>query len=144
MRMAFCSVVAILLIGCNRTPPPPGMAFSPGSYLSPTGQYKLVVDVLADGVIQYEVKDTAADQTQFSDGGFSKYQRWFFYWSPGDELWVYSSDDGTFAVWSKNADGSWTRQNVKDTPQYREAMPQPVVDYLPDSLKKMWDVAKPT
>ena len=140
--------------GCNRNPKGSGAASSPtkvaqvlidsdGTYLLDPGDYKLVVSLQPDGgghLVAYELREPVADAVVASGDAGGNASRWFFYWSVDQELWVHSSDVGTF-VWRKQSGAGYQRHLVTDDATIR-GMPAAVFDALPDSLKRRWSAKR--
>ncbi len=115
---------------------------SDGTYLLDPGDYKLVVSLQPDGgghLVAYELREPMADAVVASGDAGGNTSRWFFYWSADRELWVHSSDVGTY-VW-KQANTGYQRHLVTDDATIRE-MPDAVFDALPDSLKRRWSAKR--
>lgn len=110
-----------------------------GTYLLDPGGYKLVISLEPDGgghLVVYELHEPVAGAVVASGDAGSNASRWFFYWSVDRELWVHSSDVGTF-VWQWQSDAGYQRRMVADNATIRR-MPDAVFDALPKSLKKEW------
>lgn len=137
MRYTAICLLLLVLASCGRTPTPPGLVVKGGTYPSPSGRYNLVVDVSGNGIVSYSVSDAASQAALLSDGGFSTYQRWCFYWDRDDRLWTYNSDMGPFALWSVDPGGQWVRQDIRAGSPLLAEVPGPVYDFLPGSLKKV-------
>ena len=134
------TVLAIFLVSCGRSTPASGLIVRAGDYASDSGAFSLKVNVTANGIVNYTVTDVATNATVLSDGGFSTYHRWSFYWDENDRLWTQNSDMGPFGVWSPESDGQWTMKVVDKGSPLLVDMPVPVYDHLPSTLKKLLDI----
>lgn len=115
---------------------PAGIIVQPGVYPSPDGRWILRVVETRNGIITYMVTDPAGTRTVVSDGGFSTYHRWFFFWDQQNQLWTYNSDMGPFGTWYESPDGKWYRSPVAGGASRPGAVPPQVYEALPDRLKK--------
>ncbi|MCX7683572.1 MAG: hypothetical protein N2508_16650 [Anaerolineae bacterium] len=102
---------------------PPEVATSERPAISPSGEYVLVIVSGYDGVARFQsfqiVRRHAAATGERSallgETVYAALERFasrhttYFLWGPGDRVWVYSGDVGTF-FWERNAEtGLWEK-----------------------------------
>jgi hypothetical protein len=122
-----------LTVGCGRRS---GVIERPGSYPSPGGGLVLSVRIDGKGLVQYHVEEPTSGKTVFTNGGFSTYHRWFFYWDTGSRLWCHDSDMGGLSLWQDDGTGTWSHTDLHAGSALVGTIPAPVLERLPDTTRK--------
>ncbi|MEX0775813.1 MAG: hypothetical protein WD042_08895 [Phycisphaeraceae bacterium] len=110
-----------------------------GVYQLSPGDYRLIVKLQPDDnghLVTYELHAPVSDALIVSGDAGAASARWFLFWSVDHELWVHSSDIGTF-IWQKDPNLGYQRHTVTGGLEVRR-MPDMVFDSLPESLKRRW------
>jgi hypothetical protein len=126
-------IVLVAVVGCGSRSHSSSVIDSPGKFPSPGGKYVLKVVVTPQSIVTYSVAQIDSSQQLFSGSAGSTYQRWFFFWDKQGNLWVYSSDIGSW-VW-KSSDGVFTEVPLADAVKSMQ-VPDEVKSALPESVKK--------
>jgi hypothetical protein len=132
----------VQLTACNRGSGknPAGVINRAGTYiLTPSvagsqGNLILTVALTPDGnghLVTFTLADAKSNTVLASGDAGSNGSRWFFYWSASGDLWVHSSDIGSY-VWQKQNDGPYKRRLVEADMK----IPTPVFNAMPSSLQK--------
>jgi hypothetical protein len=107
--------VAMLAVVCGCRSRKSDALASPGhDVVSPSGKLKLAVaeeDSPGGRMLRFEIRDaTAPGQVLYRcPDAFSARHRTFFLWGPGDAVWVYSGDVGTY-VWLERQRSRWEKE----------------------------------
>ena len=137
MRLILISILCLFATSCGRGSTTQSVIKVAGTYPSPDGRHVLHVTRTGGGIINYSVTDAAGEATGASGGGFSTYHRWFFYWDSANRLWTYNSDKGPFAVHAEKSAKVWHTTLVDASSPLITAMPEPVRENLPETLKRV-------
>jgi len=129
-------VLVALLIGCGRAPSPSGVIDRFGTYTSPDKRLSLTISKEEQSTVAFALSLKGDGRSLHSDRIGSDVERWCFYWDEQSRLWIYSSDTGYFAIITIQPDGTVSKSEVdKGT-----AMPKPIYEFLPSTLKREWGI----
>lgn len=135
MKCRISFVLLVALAACGRTPAP-GVITRFGSNPSPDGRLMLTVVQRPNSLVAFTLALASDGRALHADTIGSDAQRWCFHWDAQSRLWAYSSDTGYFFVFTVLPDGAVPKTaGEKTTP-----MPNPVYDFLPESLKRGWGI----
>lgn len=137
--LVFAAFIMATAFACGRSSTPSsstGMINRTGSYHFDDIRIEVKIKT-GTTIIQFDVAQKSGVNALFSGEAGSNASRWFLYWSPEKELWVYSGDLGVF-VWKKDSTGSYQKVIITDDNAADAKMPKPVYELLPDTLRKRW------
>jgi hypothetical protein len=132
-------MAVVFEVGCGRKPQiNTGFIERPGEYRVSGGRCVVVTEG-PHGLISYAAKDHNGATLLAATQPFSDSQRWYLYWDEHDQLWIHSSDIGTF-VWSKDADNHYAMLTISNSsPASIARMPDSFYARLPSSLRARFD-----
>jgi hypothetical protein len=110
--------VSVLCVGCRHLPTNPELATSSRPAKSPSEKYRLVVVEGFDGNQRFATFQVCSNERYprvlyCAKTSFRTRDTIRFFWSPDDEVWVYSSDLGVY-YWTRVLDTDWRRHEYLD------------------------------